>query len=103
MLKPTLIAAALALTPLAAEAQASCGDPDLMIATISGDKWGEELHTTATSSFNGVPFFTQFWVNHETGTFTVLQYQSPIRACIVSSGYDWFDTPGMNHAPGVPL
>ena len=74
------------LMPLAmpASAQTSCG-PIEAIHTALTDQYGEQFYESRAdpSAPGGV---AELWINHRTGTFTVLVYPQPGVACIVQIG-----------------
>ena len=74
------------LTSLAilASAQTTCG-PTEAIHTELTDQYGEQLQESRDdpSAPGGV---AELWVNHRTGTFTVLVYPQPGIACLVQAG-----------------
>jgi len=67
-----------------ASAQKSCG-PTEAIHTALTDQYGEQLFESRDdpSAPGGV---AELWVNHRTGTFTVLVYPKPGVACLEQSG-----------------
>ena len=74
------------LMPLAmpASAQTSCG-PIEAIHTALTDQYGEQFYESRAdpSAPGGV---AELWINHRTGTFTVLVYPQPGVACLVQTG-----------------
>ena len=67
-----------------ASAQTSCG-PIEAIHTALTDQYGEQFfESRADSSAPGG--VVELWVNHRTGTFTVLVYPQPGVACLKQSG-----------------
>ena len=74
------------LMPLAipASAQTTCG-PIEAIHTALTDQYGEQLQESRDDprAPGGV---AELWINHRTGTFTVLVYPQPGVACLVQTG-----------------
>jgi len=67
-----------------ASAQTNCGQTEA-IHTALTDQYGEQLQESRDDprAPGGV---AELWVNHRTGTFTVLVYPEPGVACLVQTG-----------------
>jgi len=67
-----------------ASAQTNCGQTEA-IHTALTDQYGEQLQESRDDprAPGGV---AELWVNHRTGTFTVLVYPQPGVACLVQTG-----------------
>jgi len=82
---PILMAIVLLLVlPIQASAQTPSG-PTEAIHTALTDQYGEQLYESRDDprAPGGV---AELWVNHRTGTFTVLVYPQPSVACLVQTG-----------------
>jgi len=97
MFKALALTLALAATPALASAQSTCDTHETITTILAAAPWAETLHTTGDSS-QGFP--TEIWVNHQTGTWTVLYAMTPNRTCIVATGSNWAEPVGMSHGSG---
>ena len=82
---PLLMAIALMLLlAIPASAQTPCG-PTEEIHTALTDQYGEQFQESRAdpSAPGGV---AELWINHRTGTFTVLVYPQSGVACLVQTG-----------------
>lgn len=74
----------IALRPAGAQG-AACGPVGPLLERLSG-RYGEAAVAGGMAVRNGRPVLLQFWLNGETGTWTVIVLDEDGRGCIMAAG-----------------